>query len=483
MKNMEVTNAFAWQELFAATLIHSLWQGAIIVLVLWMLRLICKKDTRLQYVLSFIALIVFLFLNLFTFFYLLNQKTFSFYPSELISNWLNTPEVLKWVNQIWLIGALVFLTRFVFSHFYIKRLINKSSPLQDQIWNKLFQNLKNYYSIKKSIVLLESEKIGSAFLTGVLKPVIIIPTSWINQLSEQEAECILAHELSHVYNKDHWTNLLMNLIEIIYFFNPAVHILLSHLKLERELVADASVCNYLKTPIQYAKLILKIEESSGFIPAFSLPFFRQKNQLKKRIETVLKIKTPKNDFLSSLATASILVCLLFSTKGFMNTQIIPATMNDSHLSINTENEINTISINKIPEEKKFQKIQTPLKPKKYKKSIPKIPAEKIFSNQDLVYTPIEDENENIFKRIEINLTKELNLSHKVFSSLNNTSHTDTMYSLDGGSLILPTQLKCYAPNESKTFIIIRNITEKEIQEFEYEDNDQGMIQHDLQQTD
>lgn len=47
----------------------------------------------------------------------------------------------------------------------------------------------------------------------------------------------------------------------------------------------------------------------------------------------------------------------------MSTQINPATMNDSHLSIHTENEINTISINKIPDEKKFQKIQTPLKPK------------------------------------------------------------------------------------------------------------------------
>lgn len=77
-------------------------------------------------------------------------------------------------------------------------------------------------------------------------------------------------------NKDHWVNLMMNLIEIVYFYNPAVHILLSHLKLERELLADASASNYINSKLEYAKLIIRIEESSGLIPAFSLPFFRQK---------------------------------------------------------------------------------------------------------------------------------------------------------------------------------------------------------------
>ena len=73
-----------------------------------------------------------------------------------------------------------------------------------------------------------------------------------------------------------------------------------------------------------------------------------------------KKHTPKRkilDILSepqypNLGAIVAVICMLV----FWNTQIIPATMNDSHLSIHTENEINTISINKIPEEKKFQKI-------------------------------------------------------------------------------------------------------------------------------
>lgn len=277
MKTSAHIEATPWHELFASTLMHSLWQGALIVLLMWLLRIFYRKNPKVLYTLSLSALILIVITSVLTFVSLVYKPSLQLISITAFIPNLDQNLVLQYINQIWLIGCIVFCIRFVWSHIYIKRLIHVSDHLASDLWSHAFQKVCKHYKIQKNIVLLQSEKIGSAFLTGVIKPVILIPTAWINQLSAKEAECILAHEVSHALNKDHWVNLMMNLIEIVYFYNPAVHILLSHLKLERELLADASASNYINSKLEYAKLIIRIEESSGLIPAFSLPFLDRKN--------------------------------------------------------------------------------------------------------------------------------------------------------------------------------------------------------------
>ncbi len=472
MKPIITESHVSFQEVFASTLIHSLWQGALIVLLMWLVKTGLAKNTKLNYILSLFALLAMVLVSICTFLFLWNQNTIGYYPHPFITDLLDKPEVLQWFNLIWLIGASLFFLRFLFSHFYLRKLIHRSTPLLDKRWMEIFQKLKNYYCINKSILLLQSDKVTSAFLTGVIKPVIIIPTSWINQLSYKEAECIVAHELSHVFNRDHWVNLFIQFSEIIFYFNPAAHILMSHIKLERELKADSSACYYLGEPLLYAKLILKIEETSGFVPALTLPFFQQRKQLKRRIESVLQVKTSKNEFTSGLALVTLLISVLFfSSVAIKNPSSLQIVSNTNPLSCETNlpfkmdqacvKEMPGICLleRKNPKEifklNRLKEIKT-MKPLRVKI----VKGNESDSNEDYGDLIAYEEHSNshdldILAQIERDLKVEKNNKKTIIYEITKTKK-DSNESLNGGNWDMPGQVKCYAPVETKTYIIIKS---------------------------
>jgi beta-lactamase regulating signal transducer with metallopeptidase domain len=457
------------QEAFATTLIHSLWQGAVIVFLLWILKVLFNKKAALNYILSLTALIAMGTSSLITFILIWTQGDIRSYPNTLFAQILDKPEVLKWVTIVWLVGSTIFFLRFLLSHFYLRRLISRSKPILNNHWIKIFEQLKTYYSIHKSIVLLHSDRVGSAFLTGVIKPVIIIPTSWVNHLTIKEAECILAHELSHVFNRDHWVNLFIHFSEIFFYFNPAVHILISHIKLERELKADSSACNYIKEPILYAKLILKIEETFSFTPALTLPFFQQRKQLKRRIESVLKIKSSKNEFTSGIALFALVVSVLFfETVSIKNHSLIPFPLANT-------TEICATNLMKTDLPVKPQALSICLTNSKSPRPLSKpSPGRDIQpvgktgvnttdsnvnseeSDEETIAFADEFHDSDILQQIEKEIKAERNSRRTIIYEISKNAELDSNESNNGGNWITPRQIKYYAPSETKTYIIIKS---------------------------
>lgn len=477
MKTSGYIEATPWQELFASTLIHSLWQGALIVLVMWLLRLFNRKNPKVLYALSLSALILIVITSVLTFVSLVYKPSLQLISITAFIPNLDQDLALQYINQIWLIGCIVFCIRFVWSHIYIKRLIHVSDRLASDPWTLAFQKVCKHYKIQRNILLLQSDKIGSAFLTGVIKPVILIPTAWINQLTAKEAECILAHEVSHALNKDHWVNLMMNLIEIVYFYNPAVHILLSHLKLERELLADASASNYINSKLEYAKLIIRIEESSGLIPAFSLPFFRQKKQLRKRIETVLNISGTKNEMYSGFAIMLLMTGMAFIKMNPLTQDLV------CNEEIITEAQVQNVACldNKIFCTKQTDKIIKPqnanIKKRVIKKRIYKY--EPLNTNQDLVFEDPSNHGFNV--ELEKAIRNELNQKTKTILKIKQID-SEPNHTTDGGSWIVTKQIRCYAPEDDRTIIIVRmNKSTESLVEREHEMIDPGTIQHNNNQ--
>jgi beta-lactamase regulating signal transducer with metallopeptidase domain len=464
------TGQLSLKEVFASTLIHSLWQGAVIVLLMWIIRLALRKHTNLNYVLSLMALILMMLASLFTFFYFKIQNSVGFYPHSFLSEALSRPDILQWIHIFWSLGACMFFLRFVFSHFYLKKLIRSSQAIKDTKWQELFQSIRQYYALQKTVMLLQSEKVSSAFLTGVIKPVIIIPTSWINHLNYREAECILAHELSHISNRDHWVNLFIHFAEIIYYFNPAVHILIGHIKLERELKADQSACNYLQDPLLYAKLILKIEEESTALPAFTLPFFGQKNQLKRRIESILKLNAGHKEFTSRIAIFGILFSVLLFISIKLDT---PTTQNNivqvsEQLCLPKMNKIEHIQVRKkeiLQEEivklnnnthpvhtEKEHVFKLTNKVKSTKNAKEEYPDDEELEEAELI--AFESDDDNILDKIEMEIKADKKLRRTIIYEISKT-HKDSNETTQGGNWTQPRQIRYYAPAETKTYIIIK----------------------------
>ncbi|MCI7180165.1 MAG: M56 family metallopeptidase [Lachnospiraceae bacterium] len=90
----------------------------------------------------------------------------------------------------------------------------------------------------KSVQLYESSLISAPLITGLFKPVIIMP---VLSLSPQELSFVVRHELQHYKYRDLLLKLFMELFCILYWWNPVMHLLKKQLLLLLEMRADTEV--------------------------------------------------------------------------------------------------------------------------------------------------------------------------------------------------------------------------------------------------
>jgi len=193
-------------------------------------------------------------------------------------------------------------------------------------------------------------------------------------------------------------------------------------------------------------LIVKIEESSGLIPAFSLPFFRQKKQLRKRIETVLNISGTKSEKYSGFA-----IMILMASMAFIKVN----PNKQESICIDAPDMLSTITQTVCLENKKVDLVEKKVAKPNVKK---KITAKRINkyealnTNQDLALEVVS--NQNFTVEPEKAIQNELNQKTKVLLQLKQIG-TETNLTSDGGSWIVTKQIRCYAPEEERTIIIVR----------------------------
>ncbi len=96
-------------------------------------------------------------------------------------------------------------------------------------------------------------------LCGLFRPAVLLPGRWLAWVEAgQDAgrlDAILAHELAHARRLDLPVNLAQRLVEVAFFFHPAVHWLSRSLRRQRELCADALAVSLTGDPLALAEAL------------------------------------------------------------------------------------------------------------------------------------------------------------------------------------------------------------------------------------
>lgn len=141
-----------------------------------------------------------------------------------------------------------------------------------------------------------SAEVSSPVLIGVWRPLILLPADIADWTTADERRAMLRHELAHVERRDHWTNLLPTLLNVIFFFHPLVRYAWRQLSLEMEMACDDRVISIGAEAEAYAESILKVAErgitpngSKRWTPsgAHQLALFSAKHILERRIEMIM----------------------------------------------------------------------------------------------------------------------------------------------------------------------------------------------------
>ncbi len=120
------------------------------------------------------------------------------------------------------------------------------------------------------------------------------------------------HELAHVRQLHSLDVLFVELIQIIFWFNPLIYFYKQAIKLNHEYLADESVINTCKDIAAYQQMLLSKVSSNHPTLASSLHF----SLTKKRFIMMTKSNSPKKAFIKKFALIPLSMCIAvaFSTK-------------------------------------------------------------------------------------------------------------------------------------------------------------------------
>lgn len=238
---------------------------------------------------------------------------------------------LPWLTLFYFVGLSLMLLRLCSGFLHLVSLKQKftASPNIDLV--NLFYSLKEKLNLESKVELLISLKARVPMVIGFIKPLILLPAVSIAQLSIEQLETILLHELAHIKRNDYLINILQTIVETILFFNPFVWLISAIIRREREHCCDDMVLVHTREPLNYATALAALAAYPGNASGLLVAASGHSYPLFHRIKRILEMK--KNPFSYSRMVAAILIITVISCSVVWLT---PSFANKKDKSIVTE---------------------------------------------------------------------------------------------------------------------------------------------------
>ncbi|WP_076417772.1 TonB family protein [Colwellia sp. UCD-KL20] len=253
----------------AHTLIHFLWQGVLVALVLKTLLVFTpNQKSQLRYAFASGAMILNLILPLITFFIIfkpdylqlsqhLSQTSITgFEFTQIISQqgewYSNVIDYLPYLTFAWLTVISILSLKLLFELYSVNQLPKQDTLIPDADLLTRFQALSLQIGIKKVPTLLISLNTSVPMAIGWIKPIVLIPVSMLTGLTPTQLDMLILHELAHIRRYDYIVNFIQSLVEIILFFHPCVIWVSNQMRNEREYCSDDIAVKHCGNPIAYA---------------------------------------------------------------------------------------------------------------------------------------------------------------------------------------------------------------------------------------
>lgn len=274
------------------TLLHFLWQGTLIAVVLWCaLALMERRSSDARYAAACLALLGMVVFPLLTFIHLAGEeyKSLSTTPISVDAStvvvcaglnggslpWYSSlaPEIDRLMPSLmllWCVGVVVFSCRLavglaVAHGWKLRDLGNTPAKLQ-----AVFDDLRRRLGVKQAARLVESARVHVPMVIGWLKPVVLLPAGCLTGMSQQQVEALLAHELAHICRNDYLVSVVQSVLEAVLFYHPAIWWVSNQIRREREYCCDEMAVGVCGDRLAYAKALSQLEERRALLPDMAL---------------------------------------------------------------------------------------------------------------------------------------------------------------------------------------------------------------------
>lgn len=380
-----LVQAFSWM------LIHSLWQGLLLAIVAGVVLMLTKRSSAvIRYNLVFAQLLLFILGCIFTFTWEWNSNelhsvvqplagdicnnvpfltdTLKPFTETCIRYFSANAPIILWLwflffiaRSVRIMGGLVYVSRARYRNIY--------SPSAE--WKDKIAVLSQKLQLKKAVSLLESGYVKMPLVLGHFKPVILIPAGLLAGLPASQIEAVLLHELAHIRRNDYFINLLQNITEAVFFFNPGLLWISSLMRDEREHCCDDIALAQTRNKREFIEALISFKEHALHGSNYAVAFPGKKDHLLQRVSRILY---DRNHTLSGIEKvffmAGIVVLgVIITAAGIMEIRTIVSPQQEketvtTHTSLSSDTTQTHIQHNITRVSKKEPAVCTPVPDKK-----------------------------------------------------------------------------------------------------------------------
>ena len=200
------------------------------------------------------------------------------------------PAVAYGAAGLWLLVVLAGAARFVAGAFVLARLKRDALPLGPEFRAALpLWSAHAAASRARAVRLCVSDRVDVPVAVGLFDGMVVVPQAVLDDFEPGDVDRFVLHELAHLDRRDDWTAVVQRVVQIVLFFNPAVHVIARQLDLEREIACDDRVIAATSDVRSYAFGLTRMAESTAWphrgIAAPAI--FGTRKQLSLRVEQLL----------------------------------------------------------------------------------------------------------------------------------------------------------------------------------------------------
>ncbi|HSN72907.1 MAG TPA: M56 family metallopeptidase [Steroidobacteraceae bacterium] len=209
-----------------------------------------------------------------------------------------------WIVPAWAAGVLLLSGRLFVDWYRVRAVVAAAEPVAEDPWLGVIERVAHAVGLSRPVRLLESFAIEVPVVVGWLRPVVLVPTSVLVGLDPRQLELILVHELAHVRRGDHLVNLLQVAIETLLFYHPVVRWISSDVRHEREHCCDDLVVRTHGDRLAYARALVELEGLRGL--AATAAVSSAGGNLSLRIRRIVGMPAPQQGAADWLVGATLM---------------------------------------------------------------------------------------------------------------------------------------------------------------------------------
>lgn len=212
---------------------------------------------------------------------------------------------------LWFVGTMIALFKLASAAFNASHIKASAYPyVMDEKLSKAWP---------ENIEVAMSDEVTSPIVIGFIKPLIILPSRFVNSMTFDQLKPLLYHELAHVKRFDNCFYLIERIILALYWWNPAMHYIAARLSEERELACDDRAALDCGDQVEFAKSLLTgakhlIGHNKSIL---GLAALRRESVLSKRVKRMTNGMTLKGIDVNRFAKNVISICLTIAVIGLM----------------------------------------------------------------------------------------------------------------------------------------------------------------------